>query len=94
MKLTPEQAIQDALTVLKAAGFGKEHKRPAAVECWSLGRGNFGMGPEEIRTRVKVRSADLDDAVRTLIVLPGTVACSITATAVVADRMPSRIDSP
>ena len=68
--LTPEQATQDALTALKAAGLGKEHKRPFTVTSW---RERWqAQDRDYIRTEATVRKADQDDAIRALILLPGT----------------------
>jgi hypothetical protein len=92
--LTPRQATTDALAALRAAGFGKERKRPVTASSWRSGRDNFGLGPEQITTQVTVRRADLDDALRTLIVLPQTVTYSHTATVVTIHRDVTPIRHP
>lgn len=90
-QLTPEQATQDALVSLKEAGFGKEHGRPVTVESWSLGRSNFGMSAELIRTDAKVRRAeDVDAAIRALLVLPGVVTYALKGTAMSVHRIADR----
>lgn len=68
-ELTVQQATQDAVAALKAAGFGKP-KRPAKIVSWPS-RDQHGRC--QVCTEVTVRSADHDDAIRVLIVLPGAV---------------------
>ncbi|MGH3625885.1 MAG: hypothetical protein ACRDRL_00340 [Sciscionella sp.] len=85
MSLTPEQATIDALLALKAAGFGKEHKRPAKAASWNWGR-SMDVGPYRIATEVTIKRAHLDDAIVALITLPGAIAYGHTATTVVIHR--------
>lgn len=75
--LTPEQATQDALTALKAAGFGKEHGWPVKVQSHSLGPAATAPFRTLIVTRATVsKAAHLDEAIRALIVLPDATGCA------------------
>jgi hypothetical protein len=73
--VTPDQATAEARAALKAAGLGKEHKKPFTVRSRDYGRVPTNTGPECVLTEVEVKkAAHLDDAVmRALLCLPGGV---------------------